>query len=170
MATTHTWYYLGAWAVMLLASIANGAVRDLTYGARMGELAAHQLSTITSVLLLGCVMWICIRLYPPSSSRHALVIGLGWAALTVAFECLFFGVVVGRPWSEVLANYNLLRGRIWVVVVLWLATAPLLFVHLGVGASRPPVGVEASAQQPSSQHPPDPPRFPDPMPPLRAGR
>lgn len=42
MVTTHAWNYLAPWVVMLLASIANGAVRDLTYGARMGELAAHQ--------------------------------------------------------------------------------------------------------------------------------
>lgn len=48
-----TWKYLAAPFVMLLTSIANGAFRDLTYGNHMSELAAHQLSTAASVVLLG---------------------------------------------------------------------------------------------------------------------
>lgn len=130
MLMSHTWNYLGAWGMMLLVSVANGAVRDATYGKRMPELSAHQLSTVTSVLLLGSVMWICIRRFPPSSAQHAIVIGLVWAALTVAFEVLFFHVVGGHTWAELLANYNVLTGRVWVVVVLWIATAPSLFFHL----------------------------------------
>jgi hypothetical protein len=129
MLTSGNWIYLWTWVVMLLVSVANGAVRDFTYGKRMNELAAHQLSTVTSVLLLGGVMWSCLRFYPPSSGEHAVVIGLVWALLTIAFEFLFFRVVGGHSWAELLGNYNVLQGRVWVVVVLWLATAPTLFFH-----------------------------------------
>jgi hypothetical protein len=115
---------------MLMVSVANGAVRDFTYGKHMSELTAHQLSTVTSVLLLGSVMWICFRLYPPSSAQQAIVIGLVWAALTVGFEFLFFHIVGGHTWTELLANYNVLQGRVWVVVVFWLASAPSLFFRL----------------------------------------
>ncbi len=124
-----TWKYLAAWFVMLLVSIANGAARDLTYGKHMSELAAHQLSTVTSVLSLGAVIWLFVRFYSPSSARQAITIGLAWAALTLAFEFLFFHFVGGHSWSELLANYNIFEGRVWVVVLLWVAAAPYVFFH-----------------------------------------
>lgn len=112
---------------MLVVSIANGAIRDLTYGKRMNELAAHQLSTAISVLLLGAVIWLFVRHYPPSSARRSVATGLAWCALTVAFEFLFFHYVGGYSWSELLANYNVFAGRVWVVVLLWVAVAPYVF-------------------------------------------
>ena len=118
---------LAAWFVMLVVSIANGAIRDLTYGKHMNELAAHQLSTAISVLLLGVVIWLFVRHCPPSSARHSVATGLAWCALTVAFEFLFFHFVGGHSWSELLANYNVFAGRVWVVVLLWVAVAPYVF-------------------------------------------
>jgi len=122
--------YLIAWFVMLLVSIANGAIRDFTYGKYMDELAAHQLSTASSVVLLGIVIWGFIRFYPLSSGQEAVSIGLLWVALTVAFEFLFFHYVGGHSWSELLANYNVFKGRVWIVVLIWVATAPYVFFRL----------------------------------------
>jgi len=124
------WKYLTAWFVMLLVAVANGAVRDSTYGRRVDELTAHQLSTATGVLLLGIVIRGFVRLYPPSSGREAISIGLLWMALTVAFEFLFFHYVGGHSWSELLGNYNVLKGRVWVVVLAWIAIAPYVFFRL----------------------------------------
>jgi hypothetical protein len=122
--------YLAAWFVMLLVSIANGAIRDFTYGKHMDELTAHQLSTLSGVLLLGIIIWRFIRLYRPSSSQQAVLIGLLWLGLTVAFEFLFFHYVGGRSWSELLSNYNIFKGRVWVVVLAWIAIAPYVFFRL----------------------------------------
>lgn len=115
---------------MLLVSIANGAVRDFTYGKHMNELKAHQLSTISSVLLLGVVIWGFVRLFPPASRQEAVSIGILWMALTVAFEFIFFHFVGGHSWTELLANYNVLQGRVWVVVLVWVAIAPYVFYRL----------------------------------------
>jgi hypothetical protein len=112
---------------MLLVSIGNGAVRDLTYGKHLSELSAHQLSTVTGILLLGGVIWTFLRLCPVSTGRQAISIGLLWMALTVAFEFLFFHLVGGHSWSELLANYNVLKGRVWVFVPLWVGVAPYVF-------------------------------------------
>lgn len=124
------WKYLITWFVMLLVSIANGAVRDFTYGKHMNELKAHQLSTISSVLLLGVVIWGFVRLFPPASRQEAVSIGILWMALTVAFEFIFFHFVGGHSWTELLANYNVLQGRVWVVVLVWVAIAPYVFYRL----------------------------------------
>ena len=125
------WKYLIAWFVMLLVSIANGTVRDFTYGRRMDELTAHQLSTASGVLLLGIVILGFVRRYPPSSGRMAVSIGLLLMALTVAFEFLFFHYVGGHSWAELFANYDVSKGRVWVFVLIWVAVAPYLFFRLG---------------------------------------
>lgn len=138
MDISNTWKHLAAWFVMLLVSIANGAVRDFTYGRHLGELAAHQVSTVASVLLLGLVIRIFVRWVPPSSAQHALTIGLAWVVLTVAFEFLFFHFVGGHSWSELFANYNICKGRVWVIVLLWIAAAPYVFflqARLGQGTN-----------------------------------
>jgi hypothetical protein len=127
--------YVIAWFAMLLVSIANGALRDFTYGPRVGELAGHQISTATSVLLLGLVIAFFIRRHPPASARHALGIGLAWMVCTIAFEFLFFHFAGGHAWSELLANYDVSRGRVWVVVLAWIAVAPLILRRRGPPAA-----------------------------------
>jgi hypothetical protein len=70
------WKYLAAWLVMLLVAVANGAVRDITYGPQVDELTAHQISTVTAILLLGLVIWLCSAVMPVSSKREAVLLGL----------------------------------------------------------------------------------------------
>ena len=122
--------YMTAWFVMLLVAVANGAVRDFTYGKCLDELSAHQLSTASGVLLLGIVIWAFVRFYPPSSSREAVLLGFFWMGITVVFEFVFFHYVGGHSWSELLANYNIVKGRVWVVVLIWVAIAPYVFFRL----------------------------------------
>ena len=126
-AHSSLWKYLAAWLVMLLVAVANGAVREITYGLYVDELTAHQISTATGILLLGLVIWLCSAVIPVASGRQAVSLGLFWAALTVAFEFVFFYFIGGHSWSELLANYNVGQGRVWVFVVLWIAVAPWLF-------------------------------------------
>lgn len=115
---------------MLLVSIANGAARDFIYGKHMSELAAHQLSTLISILLLGVVIFAVVHFSPPSSRQEAICIGLFWMGLTITFEFLFFHFIGGHSWSKLLANYNILEGRVWIVVLAWVAVAPYVFFRI----------------------------------------
>ena len=124
------WKYLSAWFVMLLVSIANGALRDFTYGQYISELSAHQLSTVTSILALGIIIWYFVKRYPPKSTQQAILTGALWMTLTIAFEFIFFHYVGGHSWSALLANYNVLNGRVWVAVLIWVAIAPYIFFRI----------------------------------------
>lgn len=115
---------------MLVVSVANGAMRDLSYGRVAGELAAHQISTATGVVMLGAVIAYFVRWHRPASGRQALVIGFGWTACTVAFEFLFFRYVGGHSWQTLLANYDVSQGRVWVLLLAWVALAPYIFFRL----------------------------------------
>ena len=58
---------LAAWVLMLLAAIANGALRDYGYARRMSKLAAHRVSTASGIVLFGLVIRGYVRRYPPVS-------------------------------------------------------------------------------------------------------
>jgi hypothetical protein len=50
-----------------------------------------------------------------------------WLALTVAFEFLFGRFARGISWNELLSDYNILAGRLWVLVLVWVTLAPYIF-------------------------------------------
>jgi hypothetical protein len=121
---------VAAWFVLLVVAVGNGALRQLTFGRHMSEPAAHQLSTLIGSVLVGVVVWLVIRAWPPSSSAQALLIGVLWLLLTVAFE-FFMGLVLARrPLALVLHEYNLLEGRVWVLFLVWITIAPWVFYRL----------------------------------------
>jgi hypothetical protein len=119
--------YLIAWLVMLVVAMINGGLRDFTYGRHLPELLANQLSCLSGSILLGVVMFLFVRRWPPVSTRQAWLIGLFWTGLTMAFEFLFFHYVGGRSWAELLANYDVMSGRLWPLILLWVAVAPYFF-------------------------------------------
>jgi hypothetical protein len=51
-------------------------------------------------------------------------VGILWAVLTVAFEFLAGHYAFGHPWPELLADYDLLRGRVWLLVLVTTLVAP----------------------------------------------
>lgn len=123
--------YILAWVPMLMIAVANGAIRQATFAKSMTELRAHQLSTLTGSVLIGLFIWFVIRAWPPASGDQALLIGFIWLLLTTVFE-FFMGLALARrPVSQVLHDYNLLAGRVWVIFLIWLALAPWVFFRLG---------------------------------------
>lgn len=115
---------------MVPIAIANGVVREVVYGPRLPELQAHQVSTLSALVLLGLYMGWVMRRWPPSSAAGATGIGAIWLGLTLAFELLFGHYVAGHTWSRLLQDYDLLAGRLWPLVLLWVATAPYLLSRL----------------------------------------
>src|SRR5512135_3742067 len=122
--------YLQAWFTMLGVAMVNGGVRDMTYGKQLPELLANQLSCLSGIVLLGVVIYFHVHRWALSSARQAIYLGLFWLALTVVFEFLFFHYVAGHPWSELLENYDIVQGRLWPLVLLWITVAPYVFFRL----------------------------------------
>src|SRR3954465_6319305 len=48
------------------------------------------------------------------------------ARVTIAFEFGFGRAVAQKPWEELLADYDLARGRLWLLIPAWMALGPLL--------------------------------------------
>ncbi|HEV2438301.1 MAG TPA: hypothetical protein VG077_20115, partial [Verrucomicrobiae bacterium] len=75
-----------------------------------------------------------IHVWPPSSGSQAIAIGLIWLCLTVIFEFFMGLVLMNRSLAQVLADYNLLAGRVWLIFLVWLTVAPWLFFRFNSAA------------------------------------
>lgn len=122
--------YTIAWLAMPLIGIVNGVIRGLGYERFLGELRAHQVSSVTGAVLFGLYAWALSLRWRIQSSGQAIVIGLIWLVLTVAFEFLFGHYVMGHPWSRLLHDYNVLEGRVWLLVLIWITIAPYVIYKL----------------------------------------
>jgi hypothetical protein len=116
---------LAVWLGIMLLAIANGSVRNALLTPSVGEPTAHVLSTIILCAVILLVAWLTIRWIGPESRRDALLIGLTWIVLTLAFEFLAGHYIFGAPWERILADYNLFRGRVWPLVPLTTLVAPV---------------------------------------------
>lgn len=122
--------YVLAWAGLVVLAIVNAVIRESVYKNPLGDLAAHQLSTLIGIILFGVYIWIVIGKWRPRSVVQAWSIGAVWLLMTIAFEFLFGHFVMGNPWSKILHDYNLLAGRVWIFIPIWVLVAPVLVYKL----------------------------------------
>jgi len=123
--------YLLIWFVLAVIAIANGVLRESTYGKLLSELTAHQLSTVTGIIFSGMLVWFVQRQWPIESASQAWLIGLCWFVMTLIFEFSFGHFVAGHSWQQLFADYNVLAGRVWPLFLIWILLMPYLFHRYG---------------------------------------
>jgi hypothetical protein len=122
--------YMLAWFPMVFIAILNGILRESVIRRFLGEPASHRLSTLTGAIFFGLYIQAVIRIWKPESGGQAVAIGLLWLVMTIAFEFLFGHYVAGHSWSRLLLDYNLFAGRVWLLLLAWVAAAPWIFYRL----------------------------------------
>ncbi|SDK96409.1 hypothetical protein SAMN05660337_1861 [Maridesulfovibrio ferrireducens] len=118
--------YAAAWIPMIFIAIANGIIRETLYAKYLGELASHQLSSVTAIALFTFYTLFIQKQFPLHSSGEALLIGFMWLILTIAFEFLFGHFIMNNSWVILFEDYNIFKGRIWVLVLIALTILPFL--------------------------------------------
>ena len=117
------------WFAMLGTAVANGAVREALLIPKLGERAAHVVSTITLSAAILLIAKLTIGWIGPATRGQALTIGLVWVTLTLCFEFVGGHYVFGHAWSRLLADYNIAAGRIWILILITTAVAPVIFTR-----------------------------------------
>ncbi|HZN67013.1 MAG TPA: hypothetical protein VFB66_17105 [Tepidisphaeraceae bacterium] len=121
---------IAVWVVLVVVAVVNGIFRQFVLNRYLGERTAHQTSSVLGSLLILLVTSAFIPAFGVTTTGRLLAIGLLWLALTVAFEFLFGHYVAGDPWERLVADYDLSRGRLWVLVLAMTFLAPLLAARL----------------------------------------
>ena len=125
-----------AWFPMIAIAVANGTFRQAVLLPRLGDAHARQVSTLMLVALFALYIGWALRRWPLRSRAHAVKVGLLWLALTLAFEFGLGRFVSGLSWQEMLSEYDFSAGRLWGLVPIWVAVAPLVFHRFLPGARR----------------------------------
>ena len=120
-------YALGIWFIFVIVAILNGTFRNAFITPKIGEHAGHVISTIILVCVILVVTYLFIsNLKINYTNTDLLLIGAFWLILTVLFEFVFGHYVVGHSWNRLFADYNILKGRVWSLVLVTDLIAPLL--------------------------------------------
>lgn len=111
------------WIPMIAIAFINAALRELVLIKHFSNLRAHQLSTLTLIILCAVYIWFISPRLAIRDAGTGVFAGLLWVTLTVAFE-FTFGRLSGKSWAQLLHDYNLMEGRLWPVFLFCLLLLP----------------------------------------------
>jgi apolipoprotein N-acyltransferase len=118
------------WFAFPILGILNGTLREYTYKIFVGDLTAHQISTVTGIIFFGIVFYFIFKKWKIESVKYAILTGLIWLSLTILFEFGFGHYVMGNSWEKLFHDYNLSKGRVWGVLLIWITIAPYIFYKI----------------------------------------
>ena len=97
-----------------------------------------RLSTGSALGLFAGYFELLARRRPLPTTRAALEVGVAWLALTIAFEFGFGHYVAHSSWRDLLTDYDLRKGRLWPLVLAWIALGPAVVRARRGHAGNPP--------------------------------
>lgn len=116
--------WLAAWIGGAAIGAGNGIAREATYGKRLGEPGANQLSALTAIAAFVLYFRALQRRWPLQDGVEASLVGAAWVALTVCFECALGRFVAKKSWQEMAGDYDIRKGRLWPLVLTSIALGP----------------------------------------------
>lgn len=117
------------WLLLMAGEIVNGTVRRLFIEPQLGAFRARQIGVGSGSLLIlaigtGTIRWLGIR-----GAKQLLTVGACWVVLTLAFE-VSIGRAVGRTWSDIGSDFDLVHGGLLALGFVLLFFAPLIAARL----------------------------------------
>ncbi len=116
----------GIWTLFVLLAVINGVAREQFISLKLDEHIAHVISSIILSSLIFMVTFIFIQHQSPLPDKILFQVGMFWVGLTITFEFLFGHYLMKVSWSQLIADYNIFKGRVWVLVLLSTLLAPFL--------------------------------------------
>ncbi|HQR32335.1 MAG TPA: hypothetical protein PLK30_06340 [Blastocatellia bacterium] len=127
---------IAVWGVIILAESLHGTAREILLKPVVGDFRARQIAFFTGMVLILGIALLFVRWLRAERRHQLLQIGCIWMVLTLVFEFALGLLVLGYTWERMIEDYNLLKGGLMGLGLLWLLFAPLLAARLR-GESRP---------------------------------
>ena len=127
MKTLLLLYTVGLWGLMVVVAILNAVLREGVVTPNLGDTAGRAMGVIILVVAVFVVSYLFLSKTSVDYSGGDLwAMGAIWLVLTIAFEFGFGHFVMGHTWDFLLEDYDLFKGRIWVIVLIADAVGPYL--------------------------------------------
>ena len=124
------------WLVLLIVMFGNGVLRVAVLQPRLGEATARQVASLLGVALVFTLSGLFVGSLQAPSGAQLLQVGALWLGLTLVLETVMGRWVSHLSWGAVFADYNLLRGRLWPLVLLSTLVSPWLWGLLQRGGAE----------------------------------
>ena len=118
------------WVIIALFAIINGIFRENVLVSILGENIAISVSGITLSIIIFIVTYISFPLFGKHHALTYFFIGLQWVIMTLLFEFLFGHYVIGKPWSAIFQIFNIMRGNLFIIVLIVSLFSPLLVAKI----------------------------------------
>lgn len=113
----------------MAAETVHGALRQMFLTPLVGDFPARRITFFTGMALILVIAWWLTPLLGAPDRRSRLWVGLLWAVLTLAFE-VALGAALGYPAERIREDYDLGRGGLMGLGLLWMLFAPQLAARL----------------------------------------
>ena len=117
---------IGIWLILVIIAIVNAVLREKLITPMIGARNALPVSGLLLSFWILLVAYVSIPFWGFSEGKIFILVGTIWFALTLSFEFLFGHFVTGKSWQEILQVFNMLKGDLFIVVLLAALIAPWL--------------------------------------------
>jgi hypothetical protein len=121
------------WLLFIPLAVLNGALRDLLLTPALGDTLGRAISSLTLSLLIFGLTMLFVKKLGVDTPSGLFIVGGFWLVLTVMFEFTLFIAVMGHPMDVLFEDYNLFRGRLWLLVLTTTFLAPVLAFRIRAG-------------------------------------
>ncbi len=120
---------IACWGLMLLAAILNAVIREKLVTPEFGDTVGRAISSLTLSFLIFSIVFLLIPWLAVRNPSGLWILGVFWSVLTIAFE-FSLGYIRGLSLEAMFSDYNILKGRLWVLVLLITVISPILAAKL----------------------------------------
>lgn len=116
----------GIWVILAISAITVAIIRNGVLLPPLGEQTAHEVGTILYLIVQFLIIYMFVKRSRLKKTSTLLSVGIYWLILTITFEFIFGHFVIGHSWEKLFADYNIFKGRLWVLVLINNVAAPLI--------------------------------------------
>ena len=113
------------WLGFLTVAITGGIIREKFLIPWLGSLGGRTLGTLLVSAIIFELIFAYIKSLSGATRSSLFRLGIFWTILAILFECLFGHYLMGASWEAIGGDYNILRGRLWPLVLIVILFGPL---------------------------------------------
>lgn len=116
------------WVAISLLAVSNGFFRVGVLNKRFTDGVAHVISTLILCAIIIAIAFATSDWMGYPTIGAAWLVSVGWLLATLAFEFLAGHYLFGNPWEKIISDYNVTKGRVWLLIpAIVLFAAPLAY-------------------------------------------
>ena len=121
---------VGLWFLLMAAETLQGLWRVKVLAIWIGDEFARDVAVFTGYLIILLITFACIDWIPAHDVRTLLRVGATWVVLTIGYEVALGRFAFDRAWGEIATDFDVSRGRLLPLGLLFLFFSPLLAAWL----------------------------------------